>query len=87
MVDTDWIIKAVIEINLRHNNKNREDGLVLIGLWKPQIHPMKEQGKPPHQGTQHQKSGPLQYQWIQALLPPYLLQLAVTCQSVQFFIS
>lgn len=53
MVDTDWIIKAVTGIKLHHNIKNREDGLVLIGLWKPQIYPMKEQGKPPHQGTQH----------------------------------
>jgi len=42
MFDTDWIIKAVIEIKLHHNNKNREDDLVLIGLWKPQIYPMKE---------------------------------------------
>jgi len=53
MVDTDRIIKAMIEIKLHHNNKNREDGLVFIRLWKPQIHPMKEQGEPPHQGTQH----------------------------------
>jgi hypothetical protein len=52
-VDTDRIIKAVIEIKLHHNNINREDGLVLIRLWKPEIHPMKEQGKPPHQDKQH----------------------------------
>jgi hypothetical protein len=53
VVDTDQIIKAVIEIKLHHNNKNREDDLVLNGLWKPQIHPVKEQGKPLYQDTQH----------------------------------
>lgn len=60
-----------------NDSMNREDGLTVSTSLKPLIQSLKEYTKPPHEDTKLQDLGPFQGQELQAVLLPYLLQLAV----------